>query len=279
MPRIALGLEYDGTDFVGWQIQRSGRSVEAALAAAVQAVAAEPLTVRGAGRTDAGVHAAQQVAHFDTGARRSERQWLLGINSNLPPDVAVRWVREVPATFDARRSALRRRYRYSVLQQPTRPALARARVWWIREPLDAAGDDGRVAALARRARLLGVSRGRLSGEIADAPAARRADCARRACGRRSRGRSISRPMLFYNTWCATSSARSSRSGAATCRPAAAGVMLGEPRPHAGRGGGAARGAHVGRGVVSGALPAATVRADAECRPVVSAIFRGPTVGA
>jgi len=137
MPRIALGLEYDGTDFVGWQIQRAGRSVEAALAAAVQAVANEPAPVHGAGRTDAGVHAAQQVAHFDTVAKRSERQWLLGINSNLPPDVAVRWVREVPATFDARRSALRRRYRYSVLQQPTRPALARARVWWIREPLDA----------------------------------------------------------------------------------------------------------------------------------------------
>jgi tRNA pseudouridine38-40 synthase len=138
MPRIALGLEYDGTDFVGWQIQRTGRSVEAALAAAVQAVANEPLTVRGAGRTDAGVHATHQVAHFDTSAQRSERQWLLGINSNLPPDVALRWVREVPPTFDARRSALRRRYRYSVLQQPTRPALARARVWWIREPLDAA---------------------------------------------------------------------------------------------------------------------------------------------
>jgi tRNA pseudouridine38-40 synthase len=138
MPRIALGLEYDGTDFVGWQIQRAGRSVEAALAAAVQAVANEATPVHGAGRTDAGVHAAQQVAHFDTNAERSERQWLLGINSNLPPDVAVRWVREVPSTFDARRSALRRRYRYSVLEQPTRPALARSRVWWIREPLDAA---------------------------------------------------------------------------------------------------------------------------------------------
>ena len=94
MPRIALGLEYDGTDFVGWQIQRTGRSVEAALAAAVQVVANEPMTVRGAGRTDAGVHAADQVAHFDTSAQRSERQWLLGINSNLPPDVAVRWVRD-----------------------------------------------------------------------------------------------------------------------------------------------------------------------------------------
>src|SRR3954454_24945558 len=123
MPRIALGLEYDGTDFVGWQVQRAGRSVEATLVAAVQAVANELTPVRGAGRTDAGVHAAQQVAHFDTTAKRSERQWLLGINSNLPADVAVRWVREVPATFDARRSALRRRYRYLVLQQPTRPAL------------------------------------------------------------------------------------------------------------------------------------------------------------
>jgi tRNA pseudouridine38-40 synthase len=138
MPRIAIGLEYDGTDFVGWQIQREGRSVEGALAAAVQAVADEPTVVRGAGRTDAGVHADQQVAHFDTTAQRTERQWLLGINSRLPPDVAIRWVREVPPHFDARRSALRRRYRYSILERPTRPALARSRVWWIREPLDAA---------------------------------------------------------------------------------------------------------------------------------------------
>jgi tRNA pseudouridine38-40 synthase len=138
MPRIALGLEYDGTDFVGWQVQRAGRSIEAVLALAVRAVANEQAIVHGAGRTDAGVHAAQQVAHFDTSALRSERQWLLGINSNLPPDVAVRWVREVPSTFDARRSALRRRYRYSILQQSTRPALARSRVWWIREPLNAA---------------------------------------------------------------------------------------------------------------------------------------------
>jgi tRNA pseudouridine38-40 synthase len=138
MPRIAIGLEYDGTDFVGWQIQRGGRSIEGTLAAAVQSVANEPVVIHGAGRTDAGVHAEQQVAHFDTAAHRAERQWLLGINSNLPPDVAIRWVREVPDGFDARRSALRRRYRYSILQQPTRPALARTRVWWIREPLDGA---------------------------------------------------------------------------------------------------------------------------------------------
>ena len=137
MPRIAIGLEYDGTDFVGWQIQREGRTVEGILAAAVQAVADEPLVVHGAGRTDTGVHADQQVAHFDTKAQRTERQWLHGINSHLPPDIAIRWVREVPDSFNARRSAIRRRYRYSILEQPTRPALARSRVWWIRESLDA----------------------------------------------------------------------------------------------------------------------------------------------
>ena len=138
MPRIALGLEYDGSDFVGWQIQLAGRSVEGVLAAAVGQVAGEPVNVHGSGRTDAGVHALQQVAHFDTTARRTPRQWLLGVNSNLPPDVAVRWVREVPADFDARRSALSRRYRYTILQQAARPALARQRVWWLREPLDCA---------------------------------------------------------------------------------------------------------------------------------------------
>jgi tRNA pseudouridine38-40 synthase len=138
MPRIALGLEYDGTDFIGWQIQQAGRSVEGALAAAVSFVAGEPVTVHGSGRTDAGVHALQQVAHFDTNVIRSPRQWLLGINSNLPPDVAIRWVQEVPVQFDARRSAASRRYRYTVLQQGPRPALLRRRVWWVRQPLDCA---------------------------------------------------------------------------------------------------------------------------------------------
>ena len=138
MPRIALGLEYDGTDFIGWQIQHTGRSIEGVLAAAVGQVAGARVGVRGAGRTDTGVHALQQVAHFDTTALRTERQWLLGINSNLPPDVAIRWVKEVPADFDARRSAVSRRYRYTILQQPARPALLRHRVWWLREPLDCA---------------------------------------------------------------------------------------------------------------------------------------------
>jgi tRNA pseudouridine38-40 synthase len=138
LPRIALGLEYDGTDFVGWQSQPSGRSVEDTLAAAVSFVADEKVAVHGAGRTDAGVHALEQVAHFDAGVLRTPRQWLLGINSNLPPDVAVRWVHAVPQEFDARRSALHRRYRYTILQQAARPALQRARAWWLREPLDCA---------------------------------------------------------------------------------------------------------------------------------------------
>ena len=138
MSRIALGLEYDGTEFVGWQAQQSGRSIEVTLNGAVQSVAGESVTVQAAGRTDAGVHALQQVVHFDTTATRTVRQWLLGINSNLPPDVAVRWVKEVPGDFDARRSALWRRYRYLILEQPSRPALARRRVWWVREPLNCA---------------------------------------------------------------------------------------------------------------------------------------------
>jgi tRNA pseudouridine38-40 synthase len=138
MPRIALGLEYDGTDFVGWQAQRDGRSIEATLRAAIERVADHAVTVHGAGRTDAGVHASQQVAHFDTRARRTQRQWQLGINSNLPPDIAVRWVKEVADDFDARRSALGRRYRYMILVQPSRPALLRRRAWWLRDALDCA---------------------------------------------------------------------------------------------------------------------------------------------
>jgi tRNA pseudouridine38-40 synthase len=146
MPRIALGLEYDGTDFVGWQVQKIGRSIEGVLADAVSRVAGEAVGVQGAGRTDAGVHAEQQVAHFDTTANRSARQWLLGVNSNLPRDVAVRWVREVSPEFNARRSAVSRRYRYCVLQQPARSALLRERTWWLRHPLDCAAMTEAVAA-------------------------------------------------------------------------------------------------------------------------------------
>ncbi|HEY5666581.1 MAG TPA: tRNA pseudouridine(38-40) synthase TruA [Gammaproteobacteria bacterium] len=138
MARLALVCEYDGTDFVGWQAQANGRSVQAVLTQAVSTVADEPVVIHGAGRTDAGVHAERQVAHFDTGARRSARQWLLGINSNLPEDVSLRWVGEVPARFDARRSARWREYRYTLVSQATRPVLTRRHVWWLRDRLDCA---------------------------------------------------------------------------------------------------------------------------------------------
>jgi len=138
MARIALGLEYDGTDFIGWQVQRAGRSVQAALQAAVSRVADQPTTIAGSGRTDAGVHALQQVAHFDTDVERSSRQWILGINSNLPEDVAVRWAHPVDSGFDARRSALFRRYHYAIVQSATRPAVVRRMSWWLREHLDCA---------------------------------------------------------------------------------------------------------------------------------------------
>ena len=138
MTRIALGLEYDGTDFVGWQLQRDSRTVQAELQVAVSSVAGSPVVVHGSGRTDAGVHADGQVAHFDSDAERTPRQWVLGINANLPPDIAVKWAMPVAAQFDARRTALWRRYRYSILQQPVRSARWRRRTWWVREPLDCA---------------------------------------------------------------------------------------------------------------------------------------------
>lgn len=146
MPRIALGIEYDGTDFAGWQSQANARSVQSELERAVGSVANEPVVVHAAGRTDAGVHATGQVAHFETGAQRSTDQWLLGVNSNLPDDVAVRWVREVSATFDARRSARWRRYVYLIQQGPVKGALSRRHTWWVQGPLDVAAM--RVAAAA-----------------------------------------------------------------------------------------------------------------------------------
>jgi len=138
MPRIALGIEYDGSEFFGWQAQRGQRSVQAVLADAVSRVANERVVVQGAGRTDTGVHALQQVAHFDTGAARTARQWVLGINSNLPADVRVQWAQQVPDDFDARRSALHRRYRYLLLEANVDAPLLRRRVWRVREALDLA---------------------------------------------------------------------------------------------------------------------------------------------
>jgi tRNA pseudouridine38-40 synthase len=133
--RIAVGIEYDGYAFVGWQSQPNLRSVEQVLRHAIEDVAAAPVALICAGRTDAGVHALAQVAHFDSAARRSTRAWLLGVNASLPPDVSLRWAAPVPAHFHARFSAERRRYLYRVVMRSTRPALLVNRAWWIRAPL------------------------------------------------------------------------------------------------------------------------------------------------
>jgi tRNA pseudouridine38-40 synthase len=135
---IALGVEYDGTDFHGWQTQDRVRTVQATLEAAIAAVAAHPIAVHCAGRTDAGVHALEQVVHFKTRASRSERAWVLGTNVNLPPDCCVRWAHSVPETFHARYSATARPYRYRILSRRTRSALERSRALWVHQTLDLA---------------------------------------------------------------------------------------------------------------------------------------------
>jgi tRNA pseudouridine38-40 synthase len=135
MPRVAVGLEYDGSAYRGWQQQSAAPSVAAVVSQALARVAAHPLELICAGRTDAGVHALGQVAHFDTAARRTQRSWVLGANSELPPDVRVQWAREVPEHFHARYSALWREYHYRILNRPIASALQRDRVAWIREPL------------------------------------------------------------------------------------------------------------------------------------------------
>ncbi len=134
--RIALGIEYDGTDFCGWQIQDGTRTVQGALEEALSKVAAHPVHVICAGRTDAGVHAVGQVVHFDSEAPRSMRSWLLGANSNLPRDAGVIWAQPVDTDFSARFSATARSYRYIILNRMTRPALLRDRVCWQHRPLD-----------------------------------------------------------------------------------------------------------------------------------------------
>lgn len=134
--RYALGIEYDGSGFNGWQAQRNDPSVQVALEKAIEAVADHSVSVIAAGRTDTGVHATCQVVHFESEASRSGRQWVLGINSNLPRAICVRWANPVPEDFHARFSAFERSYRYVILNRWVRPALRAGKVSWCRHPLD-----------------------------------------------------------------------------------------------------------------------------------------------
>ncbi|MDX9993842.1 MAG: tRNA pseudouridine(38-40) synthase TruA [Rhodocyclaceae bacterium] len=134
--RFALGLEYDGAGFSGWQSQPGGNTVQDALEAALSAIAAAPVRVVCAGRTDAGVHALGQVVHFDSPVERSPTAWVRGVNAYLPPQVAVRWAMPVTEDFHARFSARARSYRYILLNRSTRPGLLSGRVGWCHQPLD-----------------------------------------------------------------------------------------------------------------------------------------------
>jgi tRNA pseudouridine38-40 synthase len=145
--RFALGIEYDGSGFQGWQRLAHGPSVQAAVEQALSFVVDHPVEVVCAGRTDAGVHAACQVIHFDTGAPRTPYALRQGGNSRLPGAVAILWCQPVPPDFHARYSARARRYRYSILNRPVRPALLRDHLTWERVPLDADAMDRAARAL------------------------------------------------------------------------------------------------------------------------------------
>jgi len=137
MARIAIGIEYDGSSYSGWQLQSHCRSVQQELERALSRVADHAVTLTAAGRTDAGVHAFCQVAHFDSEAKRALPAWALGGSAECASDVTVLWAHRVAEDFHARYSARSRTYLYRVLNRPMRPALERTRVCWIRRPLDA----------------------------------------------------------------------------------------------------------------------------------------------
>ena len=142
--RVALGIAYRGSAYSGWQSQPGGRTVQDHLDAALSTFVGAPVRSVCAGRTDAGVHALNQVVHFDTTASRELHSWIRGTNRYLPADIAVQWCRFVPDSFHSRASAAGRRYVYLLLESPVRPALETGLAGWSFRPLD--GDAMRQAA-------------------------------------------------------------------------------------------------------------------------------------
>lgn len=137
MSRWAAGVEYLGTRYSGWQAQSHAPSVQGELEAALSRVADHPVQTVAAGRTDAGVHGFHQVVHFDSHARRTPYAWMLGTNTYLAPDVALRWVQPMPDDFHARFSARSRRYRYVIHNARFRSALLEGRCAWVTWDLEA----------------------------------------------------------------------------------------------------------------------------------------------
>jgi len=136
--RLALGVSYRGQAYFGWQSQADGNTVQDKLEAALTSFADRPVGTVCAGRTDSGVHALNQVVHFDTEIEREPFSWVRGTNRYLPPDIAVQWCQSVAGDFHARNSARGRRYAYLVLESPVRPAIEAGAVGWSFRPLDAA---------------------------------------------------------------------------------------------------------------------------------------------
>jgi tRNA pseudouridine38-40 synthase len=134
--RIAIGLEYDGRAFCGWQSQPSGCGVQDYIEHAIAEIVGVPLAVTAAGRTDTGVHASHQVAHFDVSVERPITAWVRGVNTYLPDGVAVVWAREIADDFHARFAVEERGYRYILLNHATRPGLMSGKVGWHHRALD-----------------------------------------------------------------------------------------------------------------------------------------------
>lgn len=137
MSRVALGIEYDGSAYCGWQIQSHAPSVQEDIEKALKVIATEDIRVHCAGRTDSGVHGIEQVVHFDTTVVREPKHWVNGVNNKLPATVNVHWATAVPDDFHARFSAVARRYQYVILNSPARSALLAKRANWYKYRLDA----------------------------------------------------------------------------------------------------------------------------------------------
>ena len=135
--RVALGIEYNGHGYYGWQAQREVDTIQGSLQQAIGLIANENIELYCAGRTDANVHATGQVVHFDTRAKRHIDAWVWGVNTHLPAAISVRWAQQVNHHFHARFSATARRYRYIIFNHPIRPCLLSHRVTWHYYPLDA----------------------------------------------------------------------------------------------------------------------------------------------
>jgi tRNA pseudouridine38-40 synthase len=134
--RIALGVEYDGSEYNGWQSQADGCTVQDSIQRAISQIAGEPVSIIAAGRTDTGVHALEQVIHFDTKVERPLSAWVRGVNAMLPPSIAILWAHIVPEEFHARFSAQARSYQYVLINRPARSAVHHGKVGWFHAPLD-----------------------------------------------------------------------------------------------------------------------------------------------